>query len=174
MLRGRGRTVLGRCATSSRPARIALGGMVLLGVATICDALLPLSCTPTADTACAAREAAGLVPLTHAGHAFSSGAAGFGGVVAVVGWILWRRGTRGPNPPGAGSGASGPNRTRPGFDSALAALAAGIAYLAATGWTLAAMVEPALYLGLAQRLQILALTVWLALVALRPLPGRRR
>ncbi|KXO98273.1 DUF998 domain-containing protein [Tsukamurella pseudospumae] len=129
-------------------ARGALIGLLVLGAATMCDALMPLSCTPTADAACAAREAAGLVPFTHVGHAVSSGIAGFGGVVAVLGWALWRRGS--------------------GFDGARLPLGAGLAFLLATAWTLVAMLEPALYLGLAQRAQILALTLWLVLVALPP------
>ncbi|KXP11749.1 hypothetical protein AXK57_21080 [Tsukamurella pulmonis] len=137
-----------------RLALIALAGLLILGAATMGDALLPLSCTPTADAACAARESAGLVPWTHVGHAVSSGIAGFGGVVAVLGWGLWRR-----------SGADG--RT-PGFDGARLALGLGALHLLATAWTLAAMLEPALYLGLAQRTQILTLTLWLALLASSP------
>ncbi|CAM3722149.1 DUF998 domain-containing protein [Tsukamurella ocularis] len=133
---------------------VALAGLLILGAATMCDALMPLSCTPTADAACAAREAAGQVPLTHVGHAVSSGIAGFGGAVAVLGWGLWRRGR--------------------GFDGARAALGMGVAYLLATAWTLAAMVEPALYLGLAQRTQVLTLTLWLVLLALSPLARRPR
>ncbi|MET9328733.1 DUF998 domain-containing protein [Tsukamurella sp. NPDC003166] len=139
-------------------ARGALLGLLVLGAATMCDALMPLSCTPTADAACAARELAGQVPFTHLGHAVSSGIAGFGGVVAVLGWARWR-GTE-------GAGGRSPLLRR--FDGARLALGAGAAFLLATGWTLLAMLAPALYLGLAQRAQILALTLWLVLVALPP------
>ncbi|GAB3133940.1 hypothetical protein GCM10027289_24700 [Tsukamurella serpentis] len=125
--------------------RLGLIGVIVLGTATICDALMPLSCTPTADAACAAREAAYQVPLTHMGHAVSSGIAGFGGVVAVLAWWLWRR--------------------RTGFDGARARLAVGAGFLVTTVWTLAAMPAPVLYLGLAQRLQIITLTAWLVLSA---------
>ncbi|MCS3779509.1 DUF998 domain-containing protein [Tsukamurella ocularis] len=129
-------------------ALVALVGLFVLGAATMCDALMPLSCTPTADAACAAREAAGQVPLTHVGHAVSSGLAGFAGAVAVLGWGLWRRSS--------------------GFDGARLPLGMGMAYLLATAWTLAAMLEPALYLGLAQRSQVLTLTLWLVLLATSP------
>lgn len=137
-----------------RLALAALAGLLILGAATMCDALMPLSCTPTADAACAAREAAGQVPFTHVGHAVSSGIAGFGGVVAVLGWGLWRRSSR------HGSGS--------GFDGARIPLALGALYLVTTAWTLAAMLEPALYLGLAQRGQVLSLTLWLVLLATSP------
>lgn len=140
-------------------ALVALVGLFVLGAATMCDALMPLSCTPTADAACAAREAAGQVPLTHVGHAVSSGIAGFGGVVAVLGWGLWRR--------SGGTGARG-------FDGARLPLGMGVAYLLATAWTLAAMLEPALYLGLAQRSQVLTLTLWLVLLATSPQARRPR
>ncbi|WP_306664033.1 DUF998 domain-containing protein [Tsukamurella paurometabola] len=135
---------------------VALAGLFILGIATMCDALMPLSCTPTADAACAAREAARQVPLTHVGHAVSSGIAGFGGVVAVLGWGLWRR------------------STGTGFDGARLLLGMGVTYLLATTWTLAAMLEPALYLGLAQRTQVLSLTLWLVLLATAPRPRGRR
>lgn len=148
--------VLARRAAGPLPrfALIALAGLAALGAATMCDSLLPLSCTPTADAACAAREAAGDVPFTHAGHAVSSGIAGFAGFVAVVAWGLWRR-----------SAARGAAR---GFDGARWALGLGLAYLLSTAWTLAAMLEPALHLGLAQRVQVLSLTAWLALLATSP------
>ncbi|NKY19687.1 DUF998 domain-containing protein [Tsukamurella spumae] len=139
-------------------ARGALLGLLVLGAATMCDALMPLSCTPTADAACAARELAGQVPFTHLGHAVSSGIAGFGGVVAVLGWALWR----------GAEGADGRTPLLRRFDGVRLTLGAGVAFLLATAWTLLAMLEPALYLGLAQRAQILSLTLWLVLVALPP------
>lgn len=163
LLSGTALVVAGALAwRAARPApwtaRGALIGVLILGAATMCDALMPLSCTPTADAACAAREAAGLVPFTHVGHAVSSGIAGFGGVVAVLGWALWR----------GSEGADGRTPLPRRFDGARLALGAGLAFLLATAWTLAAMLEPALYLGLAQRAQIIALTLWLVLVALPP------
>lgn len=154
-----GAALLWRAARpASRLALIALTGLVVLGASTMGDALMPLSCTPTADAACAAREAAGLVPLTHVGHVVTSGLAGFGGVIAVLAWGALRRAS--------------------GFDGARLALGVGVAFLVATTWTLAAMTVPDLYLGLAQRLQILTLTLWLTLLALPlhdpPHPARTR
>ncbi|TWS22867.1 DUF998 domain-containing protein [Tsukamurella sputi] len=137
---------------TSRLAVIGLAGLALLGAATVGDALLPLSCTPTTDAACAARELAGEVPWTHVGHAVSSGIAGFGGVVAVLAWALWRRSCAGGT----------------GFDGARLALGLGVLFLLSTAWTLAAMLEPALYLGLAQRTQVVTLTLWLAWIAMSP------
>ncbi|GAA1011475.1 DUF998 domain-containing protein [Tsukamurella strandjordii] len=145
----------------SRFAWAWMGGMIVLGAATMCDALLPLSCTPTADATCAYREANGQVPFTHLAHAYSSGLAGTGGAVAVLAWGAWL--LRG--------GHDGALRTvRP---VTVVAFFAGLTYLIASVWTLAAMAitDPDLYLGVAQRLQIAGLTVWLVLIAL-PIPVR--
>ncbi|WP_019201405.1 DUF998 domain-containing protein [Tsukamurella sp. 1534] len=146
----------------SLPGRIALCGVLLMGAATMCDAALPLSCTPTADPACQARELAGQVPFTHVAHAFSSGLAGTGGAIAVLGWLAWLRRRR---PDGA----------------ALPAVVTGFVFLIATVWTVAAMAPsslgfeaPELYLGLAQRLQIASITLWLVLMAVTRLPPPRR
>ncbi|TWS21498.1 DUF998 domain-containing protein [Tsukamurella asaccharolytica] len=145
---------------------ITLAGLVAFGAATMLDALMPLSCTPTADAACAAREAAGHVPFTHVGHAFSSGIAGFGAVVAVLGWALWHRSETKARSAGQGAGRA--------FDGARLTLGMGVAYLVATAWTLAAMVQPNLYLGLAQRAQVIAITLWLVLLATSPRVRRPR
>lgn len=154
-----------------RLALAALAGLFVLGAATLCDALMPLSCTPTADAACAAREAAGQVPWTHVGHAFSSGIAGFGGVVAIVGWALWRWNVARPGAaarePGTAARGAG-SAVGPRFDGARLPLILGALYLLATAWTLIAMLEPALYLGLAQRAQVLTLTLWLVSIAASP------
>lgn len=145
-------------------------GVALFGAATAADSQLPLSCAPTADAACVAREDAGLVPATHLAHSVSSGLAMTGAVTAVValtvaarryGW--WRPLAR-----------TGP---------ALVALE-----LAATVWTLTAVTafeaERGHWgLGAAQRLQLLAVAVWVVVLAcslssLSSLPrtsgGRRR
>lgn len=143
-------------------ARLSLFGVVIMGASTICDALMPLSCTPTADPACLAREQAGLVPFAHVAHGFTSGLAGTGAVVAVVSWIVWRLREK-------------PDTAHPSTVAA-AAVASGV-FVIATIWTLAAMAMPGhLYLGLAQRLQIVSITMWLVLLAasqLRPRAARR-
>lgn len=149
--------------TRSRFAQAWFGGMIVLGAATMCDALLPLSCSPTGDAACAYREASGLVPFTHLAHAYSSGIAGTGGAVAVLAWGTWVL-------RGRCDGAL--STARP---LTVAAFAAGSTYLIASVWTLAAMAisDPDLYLGVAQRLQIAGLTAWLVLIAL-PVPASGR
>ncbi|MFJ3584107.1 DUF998 domain-containing protein [Streptomyces sp. NPDC090127] len=70
-----------------RAGRLTLGGWIalaLFGAATAVDSRLPLSCAPTADPACAAREAAGLVPATHTAHAVSSSLAVAAALAAML------------------------------------------------------------------------------------------
>lgn len=126
--------------------------LALFGAATAVDSRLPLSCAPTADPECAARETAGLVPATHTAHAVSSSLAMAGALTAMVAlttaarrYHLWRPLAR-----------TGP---------ALVALE-----LAATTWTLAAVAafesgKGLWSLGAGQRLQVLLVAVWLAVLA---------
>ncbi|MFC5800252.1 DUF998 domain-containing protein [Streptomyces formicae] len=128
-------------------------GLLLFGAATAADSRLPLSCAPTADPECAARESAGLVPATHTAHAVSSGLAMAGALMGVVALTVAAR-RYGRWPPLARTGA------------VVAVLA-----LAATGWTLAAVAASeaghgAWALGAAQRSQVLLVAVWLAVLAL--------
>ncbi|MFC8265653.1 DUF998 domain-containing protein [Streptomyces cinereoruber] len=133
----------------------ALGGWIALavfGAATVADSRLPLSCAPTVDPVCAARETAGLVPATHAAHAVSSSLAMTGALAALVALtVAARRHDR--RLPLA--------RTGP----VLVALE-----LAATAWTLAAVAafeagKGIWALGAGQRLQVLLVAVWLAVLA---------
>ncbi|MEI5100191.1 DUF998 domain-containing protein [Streptomyces sp. PmtG] len=128
-------------------------GLVVFGAATAADARLPLSCAPTVDAACAARERAGLVPATHSAHAVSSAVAVAGALVAMVLLTAAVRRVR----------AGGPRLRR-----ALAVLVA--VELVATVWTLAAVLaldagHGTWGLGVGQRLQVLAIAVWLVAVA---------
>ncbi|MFC8899091.1 DUF998 domain-containing protein [Streptomyces cinereoruber] len=133
----------------------ALAGWIALavfGAATVADSRLPLSCAPTVDPACAARETAGLVPATHAAHAVSSSLAMTGALAALVALtVAARRHDR--RLPLA--------RTGP----VLVALE-----FAATAWTLAAVAafeagKGIWALGAGQRLQVLLVAVWLAVLA---------
>ncbi|MFI2613962.1 DUF998 domain-containing protein [Streptomyces sp. NPDC018584] len=128
-------------------------GLALYGAATAADARLPLSCAPTADAACAAREAAGTVPWTHSAHAFSSALA-IGG--ALLGMVLLTVAAR----RGAGTW---PVLARTG--PALVVLE-----LAATAWTLASVAafeagRGTWGLGVGQRLQVLFIAVWTVVLA---------
>lgn len=130
----------------------ALGwtGVAVFGAATAADSRLPLSCAPTADAACVARERAGLVPAAHSAHAVSSSVAVAGALVGMVLLtVVVRR---------AGARAGG-----------LLTLLLGVE-LAATVWTLAAVAafdagRGTWGLGVAQRLQLLTIAVWLVVVA---------
>ncbi|MFJ6581418.1 DUF998 domain-containing protein [Streptomyces sp. NPDC091368] len=134
--------------------------LAVFGAATAVDSRLPLSCAPTADPACAARETAGLVPATHTAHAVSSGLAMTGALVALVALtVAARRYGRWP----------ALARTGP----ALVALE-----LAATAWTLAAVAafeagRGIWSLGAGQRLQVLLVAVWLAVLAVSLLREER-
>ncbi|MEV7276690.1 DUF998 domain-containing protein [Streptomyces sp. NPDC093111] len=132
--------------------RVGWLALALFGAATAVDSRLPLSCTPTADPECAARETAGLVPATHTAHAVSSSLAMAGALTAIVAltlaarrYGLWRPLAR-----------TGP---------VLVALE-----LLATAWTLAAVAafeagKGLWSLGAGQRLQVLLVAVWLAVLA---------
>ncbi|MFG2328188.1 DUF998 domain-containing protein [Streptomyces sp. NPDC048604] len=127
-------------------------GLALFGAATAADSRLPLSCPPTVDAACAAREAAGLVPFSHEAHAVSSALAMAGALVAMLALTVAAR-RYGDRPLLA--------RTGP----ALVVLA-----LLSTVWTLAAITafdagHGTWGLGAGQRLQLLAVAVWLAVLA---------
>ncbi|MFF3836765.1 DUF998 domain-containing protein [Streptomyces sp. NPDC001930] len=147
-------------------AVLGWGALALFGAATVADSRLPLSCAATADPACAARETAGLVPATHTAHAVSSGLAMTGALVAVVALTVAAR-RYGRRPPLA--------RTGP----VVVALE-----LAATVWTLAAVAafeagKGSWALGAGQRLQVLLVAVWLAVLAYslatsRPTPEEER
>ncbi|KUF15425.1 hypothetical protein AT728_29485 [Streptomyces silvensis] len=138
-------------------------GVVVFGAATAADSRLPLSCAPTADAACAARERAGAVPLTHAAHAVSSSVAVAGALVGMVLLaVLVRR-------------YGSPDEAR--TDRLLRTLV-GVE-LVATVWTLAAVAafdagHGTWGLGVAQRVQLLTIAVWLVVVAWLVRAGRRR
>ncbi|MGW7201235.1 DUF998 domain-containing protein [Streptomyces chryseus] len=126
--------------------------LALFGAATAADSRLPMSCATTADAACAAREAAGLVPLTHTAHTWSSSVASTAAVVGVVALTLAAR-RRGRSSPLARSGP---------------VLAA--AEVAATVWTLSSIAafeagHGTWLLGAGQRLQVLIAALWLVVLA---------
>ncbi|MET7757609.1 DUF998 domain-containing protein [Streptomyces sp. NPDC005389] len=133
-------------------AVLGWGALALFGAATVADSRLPLSCAATVDPACAARETAGLVPATHTAHAVSSGLAMTGALVALVALTVAARRY---------------GRWRPLARTGPVVVALG---LAATVWTLAAVAafeagEGAWALGAGQRLQVLLVAVWLAVLA---------
>ncbi|MER7048317.1 DUF998 domain-containing protein [Streptomyces jumonjinensis] len=139
---------------------IGWGGLVLFGAATAVDSRLPLSCAPTADPECAARESAGLVPAAHTAHAVSSSAAMTGAIIGIIALTVAAR-RYGRLPLLA--------RTGP----ALVALE-----LIATGWTLASVAAfqaggDTYALGAGQRLQVLIVAVWLGVLALSLARERR-
>nr|WSX52153.1 DUF998 domain-containing protein [Streptomyces sp. NBC_00974] len=127
-------------------------GVTLFGASTATDAWLPLSCAPTADPECAARETAGLVPATHQAHAVSSSLAMTGALVGIVALTFAAR-------------RYGRLAPLARFGPVLVALE-----LIATVWTLAAIAmftagHGTWALGAGQRLQVLFVAVWLGLLA---------
>lgn len=135
--------------------------LALFGAGTAADSRLPLSCAPSADPQCAARETAGLVPATHAAHAITSILATAGALVGLVALTVAAR-RYGWWPPLA--------RTGP----VLIALE-----LAATVWTLTAVAafragRGIWALGAGQRLQVLLVAGWLAVLALSVARDGRR
>lgn len=142
---------LWRC--DRRPWPVAgWAGLVLFGAATVADSRLPLSCAPTVDPGCAARETAGLVPATHTAHAVSSSVAMAGALVGVVALTVAARRYGRWAPPAR-------------FGPVLVVLE-----LAVTVWTLTAIAafeagRGTWSLGAGQRLQVLFVAVWLGVLA---------
>ncbi|MFD5421675.1 DUF998 domain-containing protein [Streptomyces sp. NPDC127069] len=142
-----------RDPASRRPWAVAgWGGVALFGAATAADAWLPLSCRPTADPECAARETAGLVPATHQAHAVSSSLAMTGALVGIVALTVAAR-RYGRLAPLARHGP-----------------ALVVLELLATAWTLTAISlftagHGTWALGAGQRLQVLLVALWLGLLA---------
>ncbi|MGW5732206.1 MULTISPECIES: DUF998 domain-containing protein [Streptomyces] len=132
---------------------VGWAGLALFGAATAVDSRLAMSCAPTADAACAARERAELLPATHAAHVVSSGVAMTGALVGLVALTFAAR--------------------RHGLLPSLAKPAGMLLVLlelAATVWTLASIAAfDAGYgtwaLGLGQRLQVLLIALWLGYLA---------
>lgn len=132
---------------------VGWAGLALFGAATVVDSRLPMSCAPTADGACAAREQAGLVPAAHTAHTVSSSVAVTGALLGMVVLTLAAR--------------------RYGVLPSLAGplgLLLVLLELAATTWTLAAITafdagHGTWALGFGQRLQVLLIAVWLGLLA---------
>lgn len=140
-----------------RPARpvgrwwplLGWSALLVFGVATVLDAANPLSCAATADAACAAREAAGEVPLSHRVHTVTSTLAGAALLAAVVALTRAAMADRLPAAP--------------------LLLTAATAYVVGTAWTLAEIAHLTPWsslLGVAQRCQLLAGSIWLLLWAL--------
>ncbi|WP_433856025.1 DUF998 domain-containing protein [Streptomyces kronopolitis] len=126
--------------------------LALFGAATAADSRLPLSCAPTSDPVCAARETAGLVPATHTAHAVSSSLAMAGALAALILLTVAARRHGGPAP----LRRFGPPLV--------------LAELAATLWTLAAVAafgagRGTWALGAGQRLQVLLVACYVALLA---------
>ncbi|WP_407286268.1 DUF998 domain-containing protein [Streptomyces sp. BP-8] len=140
-------------ATERRPwATAGWAALALFGAATAVDSRLPLSCAPTSDPACAARETAGLVPATHTAHALSSSCAMLGALAALV--LLTFAARRYDRWPPLAR-----------FGPALV-----LAELAATLWTLASVAafsagRGTWALGAGQRLQVLLVALYIALLA---------
>ncbi|WP_447037033.1 DUF998 domain-containing protein [Streptomyces sp. DSM 118878] len=142
-------------------AVVGWAGLALFGAATAADSRLPLSCTPTASAGCAVREAAGDVPWTHAAHAVSSGLAVAGALLGMVAFTLAARRSAGRWPVLAPAGP------------VLLAVEA-----AATAWTLASVAafsagRGTWALGAGQRLQVLVIAVWVAVIAWSLAAARR-
>lgn len=150
--------------------------LAVFGAATAVDSRLPLSCAPTADAVCVARESAGLVPATHAAHGWSSSIASTAVVVGVVALTVAarRHSSRHQSSRHHSHHHSRDHAShRPHRRSPLARTGPAIAAaeLAATVWTLSSIAafeagNGTWLLGAGQRLQVLLAAVWLGVLAL--------
>ncbi|MGW5862559.1 DUF998 domain-containing protein [Streptomyces sp. NPDC055239] len=144
---------------------VGWAGIALFGAATVVDSRLPMSCAPTADAVCEARERAGLVPGTHAAHVVSSSVAVTGALVGMVVLTLAAR-----------RYGAVPSLADP---LGLLLVLLVLLELAATTWTLAAIAAfDAGYgtwaMGVGQRLQVLLIALWLGLLARAVAAAARR
>ncbi|QES36733.1 DUF998 domain-containing protein [Streptomyces venezuelae] len=162
-------TPLGRTAPLGRAARrgwlpaVGWAGIALFGAATAADSRLPLSCAATADPGCLARERAGDVPWTHSAHAVSSSVAVTGALIGMV--LLTFVARRHATAPRLALARTGPVLV--------------VLELLATGWTLASVAafdagRGTWGLGIAQRLQLLFIAVWLVVLAWSAVSEARR
>ncbi|RII17072.1 hypothetical protein DSC45_15020 [Streptomyces sp. YIM 130001] len=144
--------VLAGRTSGTRWTVTGLGALAVFGAATVADSRVPLSCTPTADPACAEREAAGLVPASHVAHTCTSSLAAAAALVAMAALTVAVR---------RGRGRSLLARTGPWIVAA---------EVAAGAWTLTSVGafeagQGTWFLGLAQRLQVILIALWLVLFA---------
>ena len=130
--------------------RLALAGcwaIAVFGLGGMADALMPMDCAPSVNKACRLLEAGGDLSWMHQGHTYSSviGTVGLLVSMGLLGWHL---------------------RGRRGWRVASAVGLVGCALL--SGWSLIVSVmtiEYLPYLGLAQRIQVAAIGLWMVVLA---------
>lgn len=130
--------------------RVGLAGswaLAIFGLGGMADALMPMDCAPSVDRACRRLEESGGLSWMHQGHTWSS-------VIGTVGLLV-------------SMGLLGLHlRHRRGWRVASAVGLAGGAAL--TAWSVIVSVMTIEYLpalGLAQRIQVLAIAAWLIVLA---------
>lgn len=78
---------VGRVATRRRE-RVAVrtwcAAIAVAGLATVVDAINPMTCAPSLDSACAAADSAGTLPMQHELHTASSALVGIAFIVAML------------------------------------------------------------------------------------------
>ncbi len=125
--------------------------LIVFAFATVADSRLPMSCAATNDPVCAAREAGGHLPLTHDLHAMTSASASTGAVVSCLAFLLAAFRYRWPT------------------WLKITGVAVATVFVGGTVWTLTAAGlrgQQDAWLGLGQRVQLLAFCGWLIFVAL--------
>jgi len=141
---------LRRGLPSGRAGVAGCWALAVYGLGSVVDALAPLDCAPSADARCRRLEAAGPVSWFHQGHTYS----GVVGLLAFFASLLL-----------LGRHLDG----RPGWRRASLMGRAGFLWFGLYSAGVAAMTvlfTPGL--GVAQRLQILGCSCWLAVLALSP------
>lgn len=133
----------------SLPLRVGWAGVAGFGAFTAVESLLPLPCAPHIDRGCAVRGAAHELPITDALHTVTSSAAIAALLVAIVCFTIG---------------------TERGTDAHRTGAAICVVSLTSTVWTIAEVVlddttPDREQVGLAQRIQLIALAVALAYIA---------
>lgn len=124
------------------------GALAVFGLGSMADALMPMACAPSVDRVCRHLETSGGLSWMHAGHTWSS-VIGILGVLASMGLLGWHL------------------RRSPGWRRASRIGLVGCVVLSA--WSAIVSVMTLQYapgLGLAQRIQVLGIAVWVIVLAL--------
>lgn len=136
-----------RALVNGRYARTAVIAFAVFGAATLADALAPIDCIPGVDPDCP-YEPSGLLPQLHHIHALTSTVAVFAIFITMI------------------AGVVAAFRQRPRIWPVLrtAGLAVLVVVAVTTAWMLIAdNLRGDYYLGLAQRIQVGGMSVWLVL-----------
>lgn len=145
---------VGRVSTRRRE-RVAMrtwcAALAVAGLPTVVDAINPMACAPSLDSACAAADSAGTLPMQHELHTASSALAGIAFIIAMLASIVL---------------------STPADTAVRVSAWAGVVTIAVSGVDALDHLLPTE--GITQRLPMIAIVVWLVSAAGLPAVDRLR